>query len=242
MKKLLVYVCLLAGCSSSNLSDGAIGGGGTASGGSAGAPEFVNTCSAARAQLLGSIDAVSSGAVSMLSRDAQGTTLYVDATAGGMSQAAEKPWTYVSLANASRVDVTDVTSLESVAWDLAFKRSLIYTNSGDGGPGQGASLFLDKAYEDVTHADASAAALVGESFFDSDCRPTVDVTGSVYTSFSSWYEYDEASHVLSPVSGTWLIRGAGGALYKLAFSSYYATPSGGMGSTAGAYLLKFEAL
>ena len=241
--RLLLALCLLVGCSSSNLSDGGAAGAssGGAGGGSAGAPEFMSMCTAARAQLLGSVDAVSSGAVSVVSRT-DGTTLYVDATAGGMEGAASNPWVYVSLANASRVAVTDPGSVESVAWDLAFKRSLIYTNSGDGGPGQGGSVFLDKAFADVTRADAASADFVSEAFFDADCKPTVELTGSVATSFSSWYEYDEASHVLTPVAGTWLVRGATGALYKLAFSSYYATPSGGMGSNSGAILLKFEAL
>jgi hypothetical protein len=67
-------------------------------------------------------------------------------------------------------------------------------------------------------------------------------TGALYTTFIDWYSYDEATHVLTPGPGTYLVHGGTGKLYKLAFESYYATETGGMGMTGGAYLIKFEAL
>jgi len=199
-------------------------------------------CSAARAQLLGAIDSVSSGDVSVISGDGATKTLYVGATAGGTAAAAMNPWTFVSLDRSARVDVTDVTSAGSSAWDLAFKRPLMYTNSGDGGPGKGGAVLIDKQFEDVTADDALVAEFETEKFFDADCNPIVDVTGAVATSFANWYDYDAEAHTLSPHAGTWLVRGATGTLFKLRVENYYGTPEGGTGMAGGAYVIDVAAL
>ncbi|HEY0468268.1 MAG TPA: HmuY family protein, partial [Polyangiaceae bacterium] len=199
-------------------------------------------CSAAREQLLGAIDSVSNGEVSVVSTDAEVTTIYVGATAGGTAAAASNPWIFISLEHAARVPVTDVSSTRSSAWDLALKRPLLYTNSGDGGPGQGGAVLLDKPFEDVTADDASEAEFSTEKFFDADCNPIVDVTGAVATSFSSWYDYDAETHLLSPHAGTWLVHGAAGKLFKLRVENYYGTPEGGSGMAGGAYLIDVAAL
>ncbi len=166
----------------------------------------------------------------------------MDATAGGQNGAATHPWTFIALGDATKAAVNDVTSLDSLAWDLAFKRTLIYTNGGEGGPGNGASVFLDKDFADVTRADATGVDFVTEKFFDQDCNAIVDIMGAASTSLSAWYDYDQATHVVSPAPGTWLVRGATGKVFKLRFKSYYGTPSGGMGSAGGAYLLEIGAL
>ena len=241
MKTLILGACFLVGCGSSALDSSSNAAAG-APGAAGGSGQFVNQCSAARAQLIGEVDVESRGDVKVLSLTAGVTTLYVNATSGGSNGGTANPWTFVSLDQAARVSVTDVTALRSTAWDLAFKRALIYGNDGDGGPGHAGGLLLDKEFAQVTRADAQAAEYIDERFFDEDCNPTVDLTGQVYTSFADWYEYDTATHVLTPAAGTWVVRGATGHLFKLQFETYYATPSGGMGTTGGAYLLKFEAL
>jgi HmuY protein len=248
VKTLIVAACVLVACSSSPLESAPVGGG--ANGGSAGAPPaasggdtaFVNSCSAARAQLLGAIETVSTGNVQVLSDTSGIKTLYVDATAGGQNGVTTHPWTFIALGDATKAALNDLTSLESLAWDLAFKRVLIYTNGGEGGPGSGASVFLDKDFANVTSADLTGADFVNENFFDDDCNPIVDITGAASTSFSAWYNYDEDTHVVTPATGTWLVRGATGKFFKLRFKSYYATPSGGVGSAGGAYLLEIGAL
>jgi hypothetical protein len=203
---------------------------------------FTDTCSAARAQEIGAIASVSTGKVQLLSDTAGVKTLYVDATAGGQADAATHPWTYLALGTGTKVELDDPSSLHSVGWDLAFKRALIYGNGGEGGPGKAASAFIDKDFDSVTSADAANVELYSEKFFDADCNPYVDVTGAPSTSFSTWYNYDQTSHMLSPVSGTWLVQSASGKLFKLRIDSYYATPSGGTGSAGGAYLLEIGAL
>ena len=250
MKKLLISLAsLVAACSSSPLDTGSTasaGSGGVSARGTAGAAgtevPFADSCSAARAQQIGAVATVSTGKVQLLSDTDGVKTLYVDATAGGQEGATTHPWTYIALGAASKVEVDDLSSVHSLAWDLAFKRALIYSNGGQGGPGHGASALVDKEFASVTRSDASGVEFYHEQFFDDDCDPYVDVTGATSTSFSNWYDYDEDSHMLSPVSGTWLVQGAAGKLFKLRFKSYYATPSGGTGSAGGAYLLEIGAL
>ncbi|HET7539424.1 MAG TPA: HmuY family protein, partial [Polyangiaceae bacterium] len=258
VKTLIALACLVCACSSNPLDAGSTAGGGSgsvmagpgtggtdtaaAAGASGTDVPFNDSCSAARAQQIGAIASVSTGKVQLLSDTGGVKTLYVDATAGGQNGTTTHPWTYVALATASKVELDDPSSVHSLAWDLAFKRALIYSNGGQGGPGNGASAFLDKDFASVTRADAADAQFYSEQFFDDDCNPYVDITGATSTSFSTWYNYDEASHMLSPVAGTWLVQGAAGKLYKLRVKSYYATPSGGTGSAGGAYLLEIGAL
>jgi len=199
-------------------------------------------CSAAREQLLGAVDSVSTGEVTVLATEDDVTSLYIDATAGGTAAAASNPWIFVSLADSERVDVTDVTSTESTAWDLALKRALLYTNSGEAGPGQGGAALIDKEFADVSADDARDAEFSTEKFFDAECNPTLDVTGAASTSFSTWYDYDSESHALSPHPGTWLVHGGTGKLYKLRITNYYGTSDGGTGMAGGAYLIDVAAL
>jgi hypothetical protein len=230
VKTLIALAFLVAACSSSPLDASGTG------------TTFVDSCSAARAQQLGALATISTSTVQLLSDTAGVKTLYVDATAGGQEGVTTHPWIFIALSAAAKAAVNDVTSLQSLAWDLAFKRAQIYTNGGEGGPGKGASAFVDKDFANVTSADVASADFFSEKFFDDECNPIVDITGASTTSFSTWYNYDQVNHVLSPVPGTWLVKGATGKLFKLHFKSYYATPSGGTGSASGAYLLEIEAL
>jgi len=232
---LSALVLCLTGCGSdAGNSPAAAGATGEAGAQGAGEP---SACSAARKQLLGAVDSVSTGDVSVVTKEAGVTTLYVGATAGGAAAAAMNPWIFVSIEHSSRAQVTDVSATSSSAWDLALKRPLLYTNSGDGGPGQGGAVLIDKDFDDVTADDAADAEFVTEKFFDADCNPIVDVTGAAATSFSNWYDYDAEAHTLSPHAGTWLVHGASGKLFKLRINSYYGTPEGGTGMAGGAYLI-----
>jgi len=202
----------------------------------------VKACSAARASLLGAVTTVSTGEVTVLGSAGGVTTLFVDASAGGTSGGTTNPWIFVDLAGSSRVAVSDTTSIASTAWDLAFKRPVIYTNSGDGGDGRGGAVLVPKAFDAVTAADASAATYATESFFDDQCNPQLDNTGAPATTFSSWYDYNDATHVLSPHAGTWLVRGGTGKLFKVQITTYYGTNDGGTGTAGGKYIMKVGAL
>lgn len=63
-----------------------------------------------------------------------GATTYIDARAGGSST--PQSYTYVAFgdANLSKVALTDEQALDSLDWDLAFRRFVIRVNSGNSGP------------------------------------------------------------------------------------------------------------
>jgi len=244
MNKFLFGAVLLlcaTGCGSDD-SSGGVNGGAPNSGAAGHGGDGASSCSAARAQLLGAVDSVSTSDVSVISDTDGIVTLYVGATAGGTAAAAMNPWIFVSLEDSSKVELTDLSSIQSTAWDLALKRSLLYTNGGDGGRGEGDAALIDKEFEAVTADDAAEAKFYREQFFDAECNPIVDLTGAAATSFSAWYEYDSETHALSPHPGTWLVHGATGKLFKLRIKTYYGTPEGGTGMAGGAYVLEVGAL
>src|SRR5438067_2405700 len=104
------------------------------------------SCTAAKDKLLVPIDTVSTGEVLVLSDMAGVKRLYVDAAAGGIGPDASNPRLYLDLTTGARVAVTDRSAATSTAWDLSLKRPVLFTNSGDGGPGQGGAVYLDKAF------------------------------------------------------------------------------------------------
>jgi HmuY protein len=200
-------------------------------------------CRGAREQLLRPVDKVSSGVVSELGTVRGVTTLYVDASAGGPPAASMNARVYLDLSGKKRADITDTDAETSTDWDVALKRPVLFTNSGDGGPGRGGALFIPgKAIDDVTLADTLGQTFLTESFFDEVCNPKLDQTNAVKTSFDGWYQYSPATNTLTPTLGTWAVRSASGALFRLQITEYYANPDGTKGSTGGRYVIKIGAL
>jgi hypothetical protein len=238
----LALVALVAvGCSSS--STASTSGDGADAGGTVGDQPLTNAkptdCSAAREGLLTPVDAVSTGAVTVLATEGDVKRLYIDASAGGFSATTPSPRVYINLATGARVDVTDKTAIESLEWDLSFKRAVIYTNGGSGGSGKGASLFVEgKAIGAVSAADGQGGTFVAEEFFNADCDASLDLIGSVRTSLSSWYDYDQSTSYVSARAGTFLVKGAKGDLYKVQMKEYYANPDGTTGKTSGRFIVE----
>lgn len=195
-------------------------------------------------QLIAPIDKVSADQVIDLSTTPDVREIYIDAAAGGPMQQKLRPWIYVNLAKGARVDVSDVTEFASTEWDLSLKRSAIRTNDGDSGPGMGGAVFLEgRDFAGVTSADAASATLQKEAWFSAPCEPIFDEAGRFVTTFTGWYDYDGANHTLSPHPGTFIVRDAAGAIYKLAILDFYATPDGGTGGmTLGRYKLRYAKL
>lgn len=216
--------------------------GGADDAGADGAPP-ASSCSAQRDNVLLPIDRVANATVAPTTNDA--TVLYVDASAGGANMASRNPRVYVHLGEMRRVDVTDVQAFESTEWDLALKRTVIYTNGGDGGPGQGGTAILQKDFDQVTAADADAAEIVKESFFDEECNEKKDQFDLYLgTTFSDWYDYSPQNNVPTPKPGrTYIVVGGGGQRYKLAITSFTGRPDGATDApSTGFYLLKVAPL
>jgi len=197
-------------------------------------------CSSAREQLLVPVKKTSTGEVAVVGQNGGTRTIYVDASAGGQGQAAKNPRVYVDLTAGARVDVTDETAASSTAWDLALKRTVVFTNSGDAGVGQGGAVQLSKPFASVTAADADAATIASESFFDEECNPKLDAIGAPATTFSDWYEYDQTTNIPTPKSVTYVVKGGTGKRFKVRIKAYDGLPDGGSrdNSATGFFLLE----
>lgn len=224
---LSVTLALASACASEPLEssrDAATGGRGNGGG----------TCSAALKQALSLVDRVSAARVEVLSRAGNVQVLYVDATTGGVARQSTEPWVYVSLARGERVDVTDFEALESKKWDLALKRAVLRSNSGDSGPGLGGAIATERDWEGLDAADADALGIESERWFDAECNLFTDAAGSVSTTFTGWNTYDDVNHILWPTPGLiYVVRGGDGMLYKLELLDYYSNTDGSTGARDG---------
>lgn len=200
------------------------------------------SCTSARETVIGPVDKVSGGTVKVISDTGGVKTVFVDASAGGISGGKTNPWVYIKLATGARVDLTDTQAFTSSEWDLALKRPILHTNSGDAGPGMGGAKVVSKDFDAVTAADATSLKV--ETWFDAECTPILDPTNAVKTTFDGWYQYDDTTMKVSPKTPmTVIVRAANGDLYKLAIVTYYGTVSGGTTGVAGGnYVLKYAAL
>ncbi len=208
----------------------------------AGAPAGTQ-CSAARKSHLVPIAKVSTGEVKVISSEGGVTTLYVDAAAGGTIEAASTPRVYIKLTG-ERVDVNDNDAFTSTEWDLALKRVDIYTNSGDAGLGKGGAAKVSKDFDAVTAADADAARIASEKFFDEECNGLKDEASFIITTFRGWYDYEVGGGPTVHPKTTFIVRGADGtSRYKVGIVSYTAKSDGSTnGQATGRFLLKVAAL
>lgn len=203
---------------------------------------FGAPCPSVAKQVLGPIGEVSEGQVTVLQADGKARTLYVDASAGGYSVQAAYPRLYLNLETAQAVPLTDYEAMTSTAWDLALKRPVLYTNGGTGGPGQGQVGFVFKPFAEVTAADEAASDPQVEQFWDDACTPALDPIGSVLTTMSDWYSYEDGTSAVVPKNLTFVLRGGTGKLYKLKIQEYYASPDGTKGKNSGHFVLLVEPL
>jgi hypothetical protein len=210
-------------------------------GGRPDAPPGGTQCSSARDQLLLPIDKVSTGAVSIVSDTGGKKTIYVDASAGGLGNSAKNPRVYVDLSNGTAVPVTDKAAVSSTDWDLALKRAVIFSNSGDSGVGTGGAVQIKKAVASVSDDEAKAASPAAESFFDADCNAKLDPTGAPATTFADWYDYDQTTNIPTPNPDvSYVVRGGTGKIFKVGIKAYDALPDGGSrnNTSTGFYLLE----
>jgi hypothetical protein len=117
---------------------------------------------------------------------------------------------YLDIDTRAVVAVTDPTT--DTTWDLAFRRTLIRTNSGTSGPGLGGAI----AREGVPYAEVTSSGTLG---FEVDREEASGMPGAPPTSVSpvlgSWFDYDFTTHVVTPKDVTYVVRGATGTYARL---------------------------
>jgi hypothetical protein len=117
--------------------------------------------------------------------------------------------TYFRFSDSTIVTGSDTTTAN---WDIAFKSTTIFTNSGSSGPGQGSAVVLTNInFSDVTQAPESGYEI------DSTAAPAIP-TGSG----NGWYNYDFTTNIISPIPGVVLVIRTGDSKYaKVQILSYY---------------------
>jgi len=135
-------------------------------------------------------------------------TIEVTAPAGG-------PWVYTSVRDAMSVLVTEPAT--DPAWDLAFQGTMIRTNGGTSGAGQGgARLAAEGALATVTD-------LSGELTVDAELPnpgPPGSGTHSGNAALEGFYDYDPTTHTLSVPARVFVVAAADGSRARLAIGGY----------------------
>lgn len=145
-----------------------------------------------------------STAVSNLEVDGQERLTQVDASSNA-------DWIYLDLDTAAEVYPEDPAA--GGDWDLTFQRYVIAVNGGVSGGGS-----------------VEAAALAGGDFdalgeapaegYRAD-QPSAEVDGEVDYALGGWWDYDSATHVLSPADVVYVVMSTDGQAFKLQMMGYY---------------------
>jgi hypothetical protein len=148
----------------------------------------------------------------------------VDASAGGSAGQATQPFIYLDLeaeGGAAPVAIDDEASFTSTDWDIALKRFVIRSNSGDSGPADtevATVLSPELTFDD----DVPSQLLADDDWSEgamADCTLVRDSTGGPRTRFSNWYEVTAGRFEPEPV--THLIRLGGGRYAEIDIVTYY---------------------
>jgi hypothetical protein len=126
-------------------------------------------------------------------------------------------WIYLDLGELARIETDDPAA--SADWDLGLQRFHLLLDGGVSGAGQGALVVFDGAeLADVTSAPADGWVTdAADDPADEDDLPEL----AFETAEGGWFDYDDATHVLTPKARVYAVRGAGGDAYALRIDGYY---------------------
>jgi hypothetical protein len=121
-------------------------------------------------------------------------------------------WIYLDLESLEQREVADPTM--SDAWDLGFSRFNISTNGGTSGTGGMTVQVVEGATLDQVDASPNGEWIV-------DAPDGDDQGDDPDYALAGWYDYDFATHVLSPKPLVYLVRSVEGNTFALAVLDYY---------------------
>lgn len=208
---------------------GGAGTGGTGTGGGSAAaictmPTAV-ACSDAVIQQMNLQPSAAPGLISNMA-DGKGFSSTVDAKAGGFG--ANPPHSYVygkfTPEGLQKVDISDEASLDSMDWDIAFRRYVVRVNSASSGPScvSAARTIPGTKYEDVAAIPDGLMLKQDQYFTDApDCTLIEDgsgLPGSPATALSSYWQYPGCVKMSGNV---FVIELADGHHLKFIMDQYY---------------------
>ncbi|SIN78929.1 HmuY family protein [Chitinophaga niabensis] len=125
------------------------------------------------------------------------TSANIDADVAGTNK-----FTLFSLAENKVIPNSDSATTK---WDIGFRATTIIVNGGTSGPGNGAAQVLAGVYNDLNTAPEAGY-----------------VTDGTTKAITGWYNYNMETHVISPVTGKFIVlKTATGKYAKLEITSYY---------------------
>ena len=124
-------------------------------------------------------------------------------------------WIYLDME--SKMQVSPMVPQDSLEWDLGFQRFKVKTNSGISGKGNMEVAKLSGIdFDSLETAPVAGYTIDATDSDDMDKDPDYAFLGP-----SSWYNYDGATHQLTPNDYVYVIKTVEGNYYKLKFTNYY---------------------
>jgi plastocyanin len=107
----------------------------------------------------------------------------------------------------SRGDQRRGTPSHRQTGDIAFKRSTIRINGGNSGPGVWLATRVDETtFEALVSPPGRDAVWTTDTFIDETCELLTEGRDTPVTAFGIWYNYDPATHTVSPPEATtWVL-------------------------------------
>ena len=127
---------------------------------------------------------------------------------------ASDAWVYVTIGG--RVIDTDQPETD-LDWDLAVSRTQLRTNGGTSGAGLGGALEAEGSFDAITTAPTVGYAV--DAMLPLPGPPgSGEFSGSPV--LNTWYDYDSATHAVSPRDAAFILRTADGRYARLRIDSY----------------------
>lgn len=156
--------------------------------------------------------------------DGQGFRSFIDATAGGAFAADPDSYVYGRFTDAGleKVEISDEASLDSMDWDIAFRRYVVRINSGYSGPSCVGAVRIpgDPLFEDVA-APPTEVSFRKDDYFTDSCDIIPDGSGlenSPATALSGYWTYPGC---VSMSNYVYAMQLASGRTLKLQVELYY---------------------
>ncbi len=157
--------------------------------------------------------------------DGSGWISMIDATAGGAFVSDPESYTYAKFTDAGlqKVEISDETSIDSMDWDIAFRRYVARINSGNSGPScvKAARIPGDVTFDSVA-SEPSGLSFHTDDYFTDSCELIPDGSGlmsSPATALSSYWTYPGCVKMTDHV---FVIALADGRSVKFTVTDYYA--------------------
>lgn len=157
--------------------------------------------------------------------DGAGFISTVDATAGGAFAADPNSYTYGKFTETGlvKVEISDQQSIDSMDWDIAFRRYVVRINSGNSGPSCVAVTPPSPAnatYDEVMSAPGELAIYRTDDYFSAACEVIPDGNGldTPNTALNGYWSYTNCVKMTDRVS---IVRLADGKHLKFTITDYY---------------------